>query len=370
MLAALSGWRQSLGPFALLHPSEFRALVSGQRKGLAAAAFRAALRLAETPYAAAVAWRNRRYDSGRWPVERVSVPVISVGNLTLGGSGKTPMVEWLARWLRVRDVRVTIISRGYGAEAGARNDEALELEGRLPDVPHLQDPDRVAAARLAIEEFECQAIVLDDGFQHRRLARDLDLVLVDALEPFGFGHVFPRGTLREPLAGLGRADAVALSRADLVEPADRARLKAAVERYAPHAVWLEVAHAPRRLVSAGGETRPWDELAGQRVAAFCGIGNPAGFRRTLERCGATIAGFREFPDHHAYQRSDVEDLAQWAESLDATMLVCTAKDLVKLRVERIGSAPLWAVAIELEILAGLNQFETLLESLSLWERGE
>lgn len=338
-------------------------MVSGRRKGPAAAALRAALRLAETPYAAAVAWRNRRYDSGRWPVERVGVPVISVGNLTLGGSGKTPMVEWLARWLRRRDVRVTIVSRGYGAETGSQNDEALELEERLPDVPHLQNPDRVAAARLAIEEFECQAIVLDDGFQHRRLARDLDLVLVDALEPFGFGHVFPRGTLREPLAALARADAVALSRADLVEPAERARLKAAVERYAPKTVWLEAAHAPRRLISASGESRPIEELAGRRVAAFCGIGNPAGFRLTLERLGATIAGFREFPDHHAFQRSDIEELARWAESLDASLLVCTAKDLVKLRVERIGAKPLWAVVVELEILAGLSELETRLAGL-------
>lgn len=349
----------------MLRPSEFRDLVSGRRKGPAAAALRAGLRLLETPYAAAVAWRNRRYDSGRRAIERVSVPVISVGNLSLGGSGKTPMVEWLARWLRARDVRVTIVSRGYGAEAGARNDEALELEERLPDVPHLQNPDRVAAARTAIEEFECQAIVLDDGFQHRRLARDLDIVLVDALEPFGFGHVFPRGTLREPLAGLRRAHAVALSRADLVEPAERARLKETVGRHAPHAVWLEVVHAPRRLVSAAGETLALEELAGRRMAAFCGIGNPAGLRRTLERLGATIVGFREFPDHYAYQRGDVEALAEWAARLDAEMLVCTAKDLVKLRVERIGGRPLWALAIELEIVAGLSDFEALIESLPL-----
>ena len=347
----------------MLRPSDFRALVSGERRGPAAIALRAALRLAETPYAAAVAWRNRGYDVGRRPIERVGVPVISVGNLTLGGSGKTPMVEWLARWLRARDVRVTIISRGYGAEAGARNDEALELEERLPDVPHLQNPNRVEAARVAIEEFECQAIVLDDGFQHRRLARDLDLVLIDALEPFGFGHVFPRGTLREPLAGLRRAHAVALSRADLVEPAERARLKEAAKRYAPNAVWLEVSHAPKRLASASGETRSLDELAGQRVAAFCGIGNPTGFRRTLEGCGATIAGFREFPDHHAYDRADIEALAEWAERLDATWLVCTAKDLVKLRVERVGTRPLWAMGIELEVLAGLSDFEALLEPL-------
>ena len=116
------------------------------------------------------------------------------------------MVEWIARWFRRHNVRVSIVSRGYRAEEGGRNDEARELEQKLPDVPHVQNPDRVAAAQIAVEELETQLIVLDDGFQHRRLARDVDIVLLDALEPFGFEHVFPRGTLREPLAGLRRAD--------------------------------------------------------------------------------------------------------------------------------------------------------------------
>ena len=169
------------------------------------------LRAAEVPYTFEVKRRNRAFDSGRKASERVSVPVISVGNLTLGGTGKTPLVEWVALAAAARyprDHRQPRLRR----RSGRQNDEALELELRLPDVPHLQNPDRVAAAQTAIEEFECQAIVLDDGFQHRRLVRDLDIVLIDALEPFGFGHVFPRGTLREPLEGLKRAHAVALSR--------------------------------------------------------------------------------------------------------------------------------------------------------------
>ena len=338
-------------------------MVSGQRKGLRAAALRALLRAAEVPYTAAVNWRNRGFDSGRRKIERVGVPVISVGNLSLGGTGKTPLVEWLARWLRSRGVRVTIVSRGYGAEAGARNDEALELEERLPDVPHLQNPDRVAAAKVAIEEFECQCIVLDDGFQHRRLARDLDLVLIDALEPFGFGHVFPRGTLREPLVGLARAHVVALSRADLLEPQERAKIKAVVERAAPQALWLELAHAPRRFASSAGKEQSLDWIRGRRVAAFCGIGNPTGFRRTLEGLGAAVADFREFPDHHAYQRCDIEALAAWGDRLGADALVCTAKDFVKLRVEQIGRLPLWSLAIELKITTGQNELETRLESL-------
>ena len=218
----------------MLGPTEFRALVSGQQRGLRAAAWRALLRTAETPYALAMRVRNLRYNLTRY-VHVADVPVISVGNLTLGGTGKTPLVAWIARWLRQRDVRVTIVSRGYGAERGEPNDEALELEQRLPDVPHLQNADRVAAAHTAIEEFDCQVVVLDDGFQHRRLARDLDIVLLDACEPFGFGHVFPRGLLREPISGLKRADVVVLSRADMVDPERRAQIRHEVGRYAPHA---------------------------------------------------------------------------------------------------------------------------------------
>jgi len=228
----------------------------------------------------------------------MSVPVVSVGNLTLGGTGKTPLVEWIARWFRKRNVRVSIVSRGYGAEDGGRNDEARELEQKLPDVPHVQNADRVAAAKIAIEELETQLILLDDGFQHRRIGRDLDIVLLDALEPFGFEHVFPRGTLREPLRGLRRAGAVILSRADMLEPAEREKIRRRVEQLAPKAAWAEIRHAPLELLSVGGQVKPIDELCKVKIAAFCGVGNPAGFRHTLESCGFDMAGFREFPDHH------------------------------------------------------------------------
>ena len=166
--------------------------------------------------------RNTAYDRGWKSVHRAAVPVISVGNITLGGTGKTPMVEWLARWYRRRDVRVALISRGYG-HAGGINDEGLVLEENLPDVPHLQDPDRVRLADIAVAELETELIILDDGFQHRRLARDLDLVMLDALDPFGLGRLFPRGLLREPVSSLRRASAVILSRADLLEPAAQRR---------------------------------------------------------------------------------------------------------------------------------------------------
>jgi tetraacyldisaccharide 4'-kinase len=367
-----------------LKPSAFRNLVSGRRRGAWAALLRGGLRVAEVPYTWAVRWRNHRYATGAAAVYRVGATVLSVGNLTLGGTGKTPMVEWLARWFADRQISVAVVSRGYGApkKGGTPlNDEARELAWRLPGVPQVQDPDRVAAARRAIDEFHCRLVLLDDGFQHRRIARDLDIVLVDALEPLGFGHVFPRGTLREPPDGLGRADIVALSRADVLAPDQRAEIRRQVRRHAPRAQWLELAHAPRGLVALGppklgGRARPLNEvrplsvgpldaLAGQRVLAFCGIGNPAGFRHTLAACNCQVAEFLEFPDHHAYTAGDLDRLSAAAQRVDAAALVCTEKDLVKLAVDRLGERPLWAVRIGLEILAGREALEARLAALPL-----
>lgn len=344
-------------------PSEFRDLVSGRRRGLGPGLLRLGLCVAEVPYALAVRWRNRRYDSGAAAVHRLAVPVLSVGNLTLGGTGKTPMVRWIAQWFRRRGVRVAVISRGYGARAGAPNDEALELERELPDVTHIENPDRVQAARSAVDKLGAQLILLDDAFQHRRIHRDLDLVMLDSLEPFGFGHVFPRGTLREPLSELCRADVVVLSRADTLGPDQRARIRDQVRRHAPRAACAEVSHAPQALLSWSGEKEGLGLLHGQPVAAFCGIGNPAGFRHTLQQCGYRMVAFREFGDHHRYDRADVQSLTDWADVQKVEAVLSTHKDLVKLRIDRLGRHPLWAVTIALEFLAGQDELEAALEAV-------
>lgn len=347
----------------MLRPSQFRELVSGRQKGWRAALLRAALRVAQIPYTLAVRWRNFRYDTQRSAVHRLSVPVVSVGNLTLGGTGKTPMVEWIARWFRNRGTRVAIVSRGYGAKAGSANDEAMELQQRLPDVPHVQDPDRVAGARRALAQFDPRVIVLDDAFQHRRLARDLDLVLLDATEPFGFGHVFPRGTLREPLPGLRRADLVLLSRAGMLEAAARDAIRQKVRAIAPRTAWAEVDYLPRTLRNASGHEQPPQTLAGKTVAAFCGVGNPASFLRSLRLCGYRVIACREYADHYRYTRADVESLLSWADGLNAEAVLCSHKDLVKLRIDHLGSRPLWAVTIAPEFLSGQAELEAKLAAL-------
>jgi len=344
----------------MLSPSKFREIVSGRQTGLSAIALRALLRLAEFPYRWAMQIRNHRYNHRNAAIHRVKVPVISVGNLTLGGTGKTPLVQWIARHQQQQGIRTAIVSRGYRASPDGTNDEALELQLALPDVPHQQDRDRVAAAQAVIKQHQAQSIVLDDGFQHRRLARDLDIVLLDATEPFGFEHVFPRGTLREPLAGLARADVVILSRADMLDPTARNEVRDRVAQLAPNALWCEVVHGPAELTNTRGETQPLSALAGKRVAAFSGIGNPAGFRHTLFALDCEPIAWREFPDHHRYTAEDIASLTDWAT--DAELVLCTRKDLVKLQDATLGKVPLWAVNVELCFLCGQQQFESALDS--------
>ena len=309
------------------------------------------------------------HERGWRTVRRAPIPVVSIGNLTLGGTGKTPCVEYVARLYRQMDVRVAILSRGYGAAYGA-NDEALVLEENLPDVPHLQGPDRAALAATAVEELESELLILDDGFQHRRLARDLDVVLIDATNPWGHGYLFPRGWLRERPASLRRAGAVVLTRCDQVSEEMRGRLREEVARRVRSAVIAEAVHGPVELINSRKEIAPLSQLAGRRVAAFCGIGNPESFQQTLVGLGAQVEDFLVFPDHHPYRRDDVEGLRRSCGRLPAgTWAVTTQKDMVKLRVDRLGTCPLWALRIRLDVIAGREGLEQKLRSLAKDESG-
>jgi tetraacyldisaccharide 4'-kinase len=330
----------------------FNRLIRGEQRGLGAALQRGGLRLASVAYGWAVGLRNGLFDRGWKGSERAAVPVVSVGNLTVGGTGKTPCVEYVARRFREWDRQVAILSRGYGSKHGP-NDEARVLEDNLPDVPHLQGADRVALARRAVLELESDVLVLDDGFQHRRLARNLDLVLLDATQPWGHGHLLPRGLLRESPRSLQRAGAVLLTRCDQVDAAELARLHDEVARLAPQAPVIETSHRPTVWMDAQRRTKPLEDLQGTPAAALCGIGNPEAFRRTLLDLGMTVRAFRTFPDHHSYTRADVEALHNWArqEAMEG-VVVTTQKDLVKLRLTRLGDRELWALRIQLRLHAG------------------
>src|SRR5262249_44219664 len=199
----------------------------------------------------------------------------------------------------------------------------LVLEQNLPDVPHLQGTDRLSLAAIATEELESEVLVLDDGFQHRRLARDLDVVLVDATEPWGHGYVFPRGLLREPLANLRRADAIVISRCDQVSADKINGIRGVVRRHAAAVPIAETVHRPLEWINSEGQTAPLDSVNDHPLVAFCGIGNPAAFRGTLAALAAKPLDFRIFPDHHAYRRDDVSQLHAWARQQPADAVIAT-----------------------------------------------
>ncbi len=346
----------------MVRAERFHALVRGDTRGPAAWAGRAALWWARLPYGAGVWVRNRLFDAGWRKAVRVPVPVVSVGNLTLGGTGKTPCVEYVASFYRELDVPAAILSRGYGAEDGW-NDEAMVLEENLPDVPHLQGANRVELAMTAIHELQPIVLVLDDGFQHRRLARDLDIVLIDATRPLSREYLFPRGLLREPVSSLKRADVIVLTRCDQIDASELAKQQTWLRSRFPDKLLATAIHAPQQLIGLTSRTAA-TRLAGQTVGAFCGLGNPEAFRRTLLDGGATVADFRTFPDHHPYTREDVASLTQWANTLPReAWIITTQKDFVKLRVADLAGRKLWALRIGLQFREGEAELQAKLSAV-------
>lgn len=315
------------------------------------------------PYRLMVTLRNVAYDHHWLAIERLTIPVVCVGNLTVGGTGKTPVVAWVADILRQSGRRVAIVSRGYGRLESGKNDEALELEMRLPDVPHLQDTNRYAAGRIAQDELEMEVLVLDDGFQHRRLARNMDIVLIDATDPPAAHRLLPAGLMRESWAGLRRAKIVLLSRADQADPVNLSRIAKLVGRYAPNAICLECSFEVRGLKSITSTLTGVDKLKGERVSAFCGIGNPLPFFQTLERLGMDVVGKRTWPDHHGYSAEDIAELQRWvAEIGDCRAVVCTMKDWVKIQIPTLGGADL--VALEIDVTMSQDGQSTLMQHLT------
>ncbi|TWT73873.1 tetraacyldisaccharide 4'-kinase [Allorhodopirellula solitaria] len=352
-----------------VRPSVFdhRALLSGQATGPLASSARLGLRSAGLLYGVGARIRRFRYDTRRATIAHADVPVISVGNLTTGGTGKTPVVCDLCVRLRKLGRQVAIISRGYGAGESGINDEAMEMAERLPDVPHVQHADRVEAARIAVEELEADVLVMDDGFQHRRLHRDLDLVVVDATCPFGFGYLLPRGYLREPVSSLRRADAVILTRTDQVDSETLGHLRQEIRHHLGQRPLLETSHAPSNVLFEGGRREPIESLQDRPVALISAIGNPAAFEKTARGAGARVLGHYQLADHHPYDRETRQALRQWTQSLressEIDWLLCTHKDAVKIATDQIASVPLGCLQIDLKLQAGEQTLQSLVESV-------
>jgi tetraacyldisaccharide 4'-kinase len=339
------------------HQSAYLRIISGRSECPCNGVLRWALAPLAVLYRAGLVISNLRYHLPRG-VLRAARPVVSVGNLTVGGTGKTPMVALIARLCKELGSEPVIVSRGYHAQPGQANDESMEMERLAPGVPVIQNPDRWKAISDFTWHNPCGMAILDDGFQHRRLARDLDIVLVDATAPFGYGHVLPMGLLREPLSALWRADMVVITRTELVETAAveeiRRRL---VNHLRPGTPILVARNRPSTLLAVDGSRSDAAALKGAAVAAACGIGNPDAFAATLRAAGADVKSFSAFPDHYAYTAEDLANLLKIAEASGLKMLVTTGKDFVKwlpLLVSRQGPAGVEAVALEVvfEIVEG------------------
>jgi len=319
------------------------------------------LAFAEALFAAGVQARSAARAWGWIRAERVpGLRVISVGNVLVGGTGKTPVVRALAERLLAQGRPVAILSRGHGREATADvrvegppwpeaarcGDEPLMLARGLPAAKVWVGGDRVALARLAARCGSAVAL-LDDGFQHWRLARDVDVVVVDEAVGLGNGHLLPRGPLREPAWALGRASLLWVRAAETPVPVP---WPSGVPR-------VRALHGPRDLVDPEGEVHPADVLRGRRVVGFAGIGRPSGFRRTLEGLGAEVVGFTGFPDHHPFRAEELRALERQASGAGA-WLVTTEKD----RVRCLEGTKVHVLRLGVQVLEGEEVLDRLLSA--------
>lgn len=286
-------------------------------------------------YAAAIYLRNHHYDRQASASRHADLPVISIGNITVGGTGKTPIVIETVRRLRRLGGRPAVLTRGYAAAVGEQSDEVLELSQALPSVPIVVNADRVAGAEMARAEHGADCLVLDDGFQHRRLRRDLDVVVIDALDPWGSNWVLPAGRLREPLTGLRRADLLVISRANQVEASEIEQIEQVLQQRAPHAAMLPATVEPEALVFPDGRDENADALAYHSVLPICGIGNPETFLICVAQLAGRVCGAIAFRDHQHYGPRQVRKIVDVARRRGADLVVTTRKDWVKL-------APVWS----------------------------
>ncbi len=313
-------------------------------------------------YGAVTRTRLSLYRRGTFHTTKLDRPVISIGNITTGGTGKTPLVEYVARLIAAQGKKVCILTRGYGrkdphlqvivsdgfgvlASPSEAGDEPYLLATKLKGLAAvISSADRIAAGREAIKDFGTDCFVLDDGFQHLRLARDLNVVTIDATNPWGGGRLLPHGRLRESIEGMSRADCVVITRGDHVKSVDALR-----EEISRSTGGKPIFESQMRMVRVsplknGGETL----AAPARIAAFCAVGNPASFFENLRRVGYELAVEKSFPDHHVYSQDEIDSIIKASQETRADALITTAKDAVKLRALSF-SIPCYVSEIEIAI---------------------
>jgi tetraacyldisaccharide 4'-kinase len=386
-----------------LNQETYRKLISGE-SGCRCPFVGLGLSFAAQVYSLVIRLRNFLYDKSWLKAHSVDAQVLSVGNITVGGTGKTPLVVWLCKFLQRKDIECAILTRGYKThtkEQGTRDekretkiDEPAILAESCPAAKVIVNPDRIAGAKEAITKFGAKVLIMDDGFQHRRLQRDLDIVTIDATCPFGYGRLLPAGLLREPITSLKRADAVVITRCDQILQAELSELEAKLQQINPNMVIARSIHAPicikysehfvipaKAGIHKNNETtdsclhrnNSIEQLKDKKIFAFCGIGNPQAFLGTIKNMGAGIVGSKIYDDHHHYSPDDLSDIYEQARGLKAELILTTQKDWSKLPIEnrnlsavRLAESKiditLAYLAIELKFISGEDKIRNLIES--------
>lgn len=329
-------------------------------------------------YEPAIRFRIHLYENGILKQKRLPCKVVSIGNITVGGTGKTPMVHYVANLLKGLGLQVAVITRGYGGyaqrsggivsngkttlmELEASGDEPQLLAHKLKGIPLLVGKDRYQAGRLAISRFGSSVLVLDDAFQHLPLKRDLDLLLLDSARPFGNGHCIPRGILREPVKQMKRASALILTRR--TGGSDLARVSSMIESRAHGRPIFKCMHVPDGLFVAGQkESLDLATLKGRRLFTISGIARNDSFRETVSRLEAYIAGSLEFPDHHRYSRHDLRLIWKSARDLNVDNIITTEKDYVNILTEIPSTPQLLVLAISISFGDDTEAFASYLKS--------
>ncbi len=372
----------------------YRKLISGQSTGFGACLLRFLLKVAAIGYALVVRLRNFMYFKGLIKAHKVDAAVFCIGNITVGGTGKTPLVVWLCNLLS-QNYKYAILTRGYKATQNSKLktqnciDEPAMLAESCPGAEVIINPDRVAGAAEAIEKYAAKVLIMDDGFQHRRLARDLDIVAIDATQPFGYGKLLPAGLLREPVSSLKRAGAVVITRCDQVTEAQLSELELKLQATNPDMVITKSIHAvvsvkypepsvipakagiqksSEKMDSYSSRNDSVEQLNGKKIFAFCGIGNPDAFLNTIKDLGAELAGSTIYDDHYQYTDACLAEISEQAGKLGADLILTTQKDWTKVISnsrfqisDTQSSVPFAYLAIEIKFLAGQDKLTALIK---------
>lgn len=308
------------------------------------------------------------YKVGFFKKYSLPKPVISIGNMTLGGVGKTPMVALVAQFLKEKNIKPVVLTRGYMGGKNNESDEARFLSESLSGIPVAVGPNRYQKGMKAMEKYHPDIFLLDDGFQHWRLRRDLDIVVIDATNPFGNNQLIPRGILREPLSSLPRADIFVLTKTDFAKD-NLAALEKRLMAVNPRALMVEAVHQPVNLLDLKGTNivHNLSFLKGKRIAAVSAIGDPASFERSLVQLGAEVKKHCIFMDHHVYSSEDIQAVADFCHDNGIAAVLTTEKDAVKLNELKVltgNNVSLLALKIKIEIVKGKNEFFSRISRLS------